>query len=187
MIGAVVVEERDLRTQQEKLAGMRFGTEPEQGPTSSRPFALRGYQLRPLAEFAIRARVLSRMSYPLTPEHELSPLDLALAWGRMAERRVYETLDVSQSGRWYHYSWQRDPPLPEAEMRKSSANMHMIPADDAVRRVLERARPGSMLRLKGLLVEVTNAKGLRWRSSLSREDSGAGACELVYVQAARIE
>ena len=31
------------------------------------------------------------------------------------------------------------------------------------------------------LVEVRGADGWTWRSSLSREDSGNGGCEVVYV------
>jgi hypothetical protein len=37
--------------------------------------------------------------------------------------------------------------------------------------------------LRGRLVEASGADGWRWRSSLTREDSGAGACELVLVDA----
>ena len=32
------------------------------------------------------------------------------------------------------------------------------------------------------LIEVRGADGWRWRSSLTREDTGAGACELVWVE-----
>ena len=35
--------------------------------------------------------------------------------------------------------------------------------------------------LKGALIEIQSSDGWRWRSSLSREDTGAGACELMRV------
>jgi hypothetical protein len=38
-----------------------------------------------------------------------------------------------------------------------------------------------------MLVEVRNNKGWFWRSSLTRSDSGNGACEVVFVEAAEIE
>ena len=38
-------------------------------------------------------------------------------------------------------------------------------------------------RLRGYLVRVEAADGWQWRSSLSRADTGAGACELVLLEA----
>ena len=52
--------------------------------------------------------------------------------------------------------------------------------------VTEQAKAGKMIKLKGLLVEVTHPKGWRWRSSLSRSDSGDGSCEVIFVEAAEI-
>jgi hypothetical protein len=63
---------------------------------------------------------------------------------------------------------------------RSSANMHMIPADDAVAAALRRIERGDRVRIDGWLVQI-EAKDWRWRSSLTRDDSGGGACELVYV------
>jgi hypothetical protein len=60
--------------------------------------------------------------------------------------------------------------------------MHFIPADAAVADALERVREGQVVRFSGLLVEATRPDGWRWRSSLSREDSGGGACEIVFLE-----
>ena len=59
-------------------------------PVQSSPGAagvqmLNGYQLIPLAAFSIRARVLGRENYHFDREADLSPLDLALGWGRMSD------------------------------------------------------------------------------------------------------
>lgn len=137
--------------------------------------------VRPLAGFSIGARVLSREDYRLGREAEFSPVDLALGWGRMAEDAVLSRLDISQGGRWYRYRWTDAPPIPLDEIVRSSANMHMIPADDAVARALARIERGQRVRIDGWLVEVAAGDGWRWRSSLTREDSGGGACELVLV------
>ena len=63
--------------------------------------------------------------------------------------------------------------------------MHLIPANAAVAAELRRVRRDDRVRVDGWLVEAQAADGWRWRSSLSREDSGNGACELVYVCAIR--
>ncbi|HVI60322.1 MAG TPA: hypothetical protein VM619_15810 [Luteimonas sp.] len=150
-------------------------------PASLGDFALQPATLRPLAGFSVSARVLSREDYSIGREAELSPTDLALGWRAMADDAVLSRLQVSQSARWYTYRWQGEPPLPVDELVRSSANMHLIPSDAAVARALRRVRAGDRVRIDGWLVEAAAPDGWRWRSSLSREDSGSGACELVYV------
>ncbi|OJX29163.1 MAG: hypothetical protein BGO74_14095 [Burkholderiales bacterium 68-12] len=169
------------------LAQQAFGAEPLQESTNARPFPLGAYQVHPVAEFAVRARILGREDYRLGREAELSPMDLALGWKRMTEPAVYQALHITQGGRWYRYSWPDQPPIPVHEIVASSSNMHMIPANPAVRQALEQARAGRYIRLQGKLVNITHPSGWRWNSSLSRTDSGAGACELVYVEAAWVE
>ena len=143
--------------------------------------AIGNARLRPLAGFSIEARVLGREDYRMGREADYSPTDLALGWGRMTDDAVLSQLDISQGGRWYRYRWTNAPPIPVAEIVRSSANMHMIPADDAVAAALDRIERGERVRIDGWLVEIDANDGWRWRSSLTRDDSGGGACELVYV------
>lgn len=150
-------------------------------PASMPPFALKAATLRPLAGFSVDARVLSREDYSLGRESELSPTDLALGWRRMAEDAVLSRLQLSQSARFFRYRWQNEPPLAPAEIIRSAANMHMIPFDPATAKALRRVRAGDRVRIDGWLVEADAPDGWRWRSSLTREDTGNGACEVVYV------
>ena len=150
-------------------------------PASLAPFRLEAAELQPLAGFSVDARVLSREDYLAGRESDLSPTDLALGWDRMRETSVLDRLEISQSGRWYQYRWQGEPPLPPREIARSSANMHMIPADRTVAAALARIDAGDRVRIDGWLVEAVTPDGWRWRSSTTREDTGGGACELVYV------
>lgn len=150
-------------------------------PPSLGPFRLQAATLTPLAGFSVDAKVLSRKDYQSGREAELSPTDLALGWGRMRDDRIVERLDISQSGRWFHYRYTGAPPIPEHEIVRSASNMHMIPADDAVAQALDDVRQGDRVRIDGWLVEAQAPDGWRWRSSTSREDSGDGACEVVYI------
>ncbi|HEY1057575.1 MAG TPA: hypothetical protein VGE55_02470 [Limnobacter sp.] len=177
----------DIKHQQQPLSGIQFKKIPEQSPTNIPPFTANNHTITPLARFTIRARVLSVEQYRFDRAAVIAPVDLALAWGRMADPMYYERMEVSQSGRWYFYHWAGEPPLPQQEILESSANMHMIPANDAVRNILKHVRRHQMVRLKGFLVEVNSPDGWRWRSSLRRDDSGDGACEVVYVEAIDIE
>ncbi len=165
-------------------SGVLVSAEPLQtDPASRAPIGHGNYTLTPLADFSIQARVLSRHDYTFDAGAELAPLDLALGWGRMSDTAVIERLDVSQSARFFSYRWKDTPPIPAAEIVRSAANMHLIPADARVARALDRVRVGEIVTLHGQLVDARRADGWRWTSSLTREDSGAGACELVLVDA----
>ena len=179
--------EREKRLQQLQLSSVVFEDEPVQQRSSRDDFEYKGHRIVPLASFAIRARVLATEHYSLDAGAKLSPVDLALGWKRMADPAVYVPLNITQGSRWYRYTWQTQPPIPPAEIIESSANMHMIPANPAVQNVLEGASEGDYILIKGLLVEAHGANGWKWRSSLSRTDSGMGSCELIYVEAAEVE
>jgi hypothetical protein len=133
------------------------------------------------AHFDITARVLSRKDYSGGADARLIPTDLALGWGRMSDSDVLAKIDISQSGRFYYWHV-KEFPIPRREIETSSANMHMIPANEDVKRQLEQVRQGELVRITGFLVEARRADGWRWKTSLTRDDTGAGACELIYVE-----
>lgn len=163
--------------------GVLIETVPDQRePRSSEVIEHGDYRLTPLAEFDLDARVLSREDYRFDEGSDLSPVDFALGWGRMSDTAVIDQLDISQSVRFFSYRWTREPPIPAAEIARSSANMHLIPANSSVERSLDRVRPGALIHLSGQLVEARRADGFIWRSSLTRNDTGGGACELVLVE-----
>lgn len=166
--------------------GVHAAEMPQQEKLDSpRSFGHAGYRVTPLAEFSIRAKVLSREDYSSGRESDLSPLDLALGWGRMSDEAVLQHIEISQSGRWYR--WRTGQlPIPRREIETHSANMHMIPADDLVQDILDDIRRGQIVELSGFLVRADADDGWRWVSSLSREDTGGHSCELVYVKRARI-
>ena len=134
------------------------------------------------ARFELTARVLSREDYRFDAGASLAPMDLALGWGPMSDSSVLAKISISQSHRFYY--WRVDDfPIPPRDIETSSANMHMIPADDTVRRALERVEPGQVIHLQGFLVDASRPDGWRWRTSMTRNDTGNGACELVFVEA----
>ncbi len=150
-------------------------------------FMLDDYLLTRKAAFEIRARVLSTEEYFMGREADLSPIDLALGWGPMSNQAVLDQLKISQSGRWFRWRYEGSPPVPEPLIISSSGNMHMIPSNKSIERRLKQLRRGSIIRLEGYLVDVDHDSGWRWRSSMSRNDTGDGACELVYVELLEVE
>ena len=145
-----------------------------------------GYAIQPLARFSIEARVLRAEHYVFDRGAELAPVDLALGWGTMSDSAVLEKLDISQGMRFYYWKPIDKLPIPRRDIETQSANMHLVPANDAVARVLKDARRGSIVKLSGYLIEVRGSDGFRWRSSLTRNDTGSGACELIWVESVEL-
>lgn len=143
---------------------------------------LAGYQLNAVAEYALTARVLSTRSYAHDRGSKLVPVDVAAGWGRMSDRRVLEQLEISQAFRFFFYEWRGAPPIPQQEIIAHAANMHIIPANREVAAAVSRLHPGEVVTMRGALVNARGEGGHVWNTSLSREDSGAGACELFYVE-----
>lgn len=161
---------------------------PEQVPIpdGAAAHAVHDYDLVPLARFKITARVLSTHRYRGGRESKLAPVDLALGWGRMSDSAVLSAFRISQSARAFHWS-AAELPIPEDEILTSAANMHLIPADDAVRSRIEQVRAGDVVAFEGSLVEVfAREDDWSWCSSLSRHDTGNGACEVVYVESIEV-
>lgn len=155
------------------------------GDLAAGSLSVEGHSVTALEAFSIEARVLGREDYRLDRGARLSPTDLALGWGPMADPAVSEQIEIRQRNRWYY--WRVDElPIPRRDIERHSANMHMIPANPEVARVLGEVRAGQMIRLSGQLVRIDGADGFRWVSSLSREDTGDGACELIWVEQLQI-
>ena len=167
----------------EQPPGVLVGGEPVQRDVQAAPFRVRDYTLTPRARFRAEARVLAGERYHFAREADLMPRDLALGWGVMSDSSVIEQLAISQSDRFYFWK-SRSSALPAQveQIIASSANMHLIPASDSVARAIDRARVGQVIELEGMLVDVALPKGGNLRTSLTRTDSGAGACEIVYVE-----
>ena len=146
-----------------------------------------GFSLRPLANYRVQARVLSKCRYRWSKDAEIAPWDFALGWGPMSDSAVLEKLNISQDGRFYHWTC-RDFPIPKEDIIEHSANVHLIPANDRVRGLLDDVREGEVVDLSGYLVEATHpAMSRPWTSSLIRHDYGAGACEILYVRSVRVK
>ncbi|MCH8227827.1 MAG: hypothetical protein IIC63_05385 [Proteobacteria bacterium] len=146
-----------------------------------------GYELTPRAEFEIRARVLARKDYNWGTEADLSPVDLALGWGVMSDQAVLDRIEISQGSRWYYTRYELPAPISEKEIIQNSGNMHMVPAQNRIRKKLKDVRVGDIVRLRGRLVDIDHPSGWHWRTSLSRDDTGSGSCEIVYLEDIEIE
>jgi len=163
--------------------GVLAPDEPRQGDLARAAVVHHGrWTLTPRATYDVTARVLSREDYRFDALADLVPEDLALGWGAMSDNRVLAAFDISQSARFYSWRPREALPIPRDDVVSHSANTHVIPADAVVRAELARLRVGQVVHLHGQLVDGVRDDGASVHTSLTRTDSGAGACEVMLVE-----
>jgi len=140
------------------------------------------YSVTAFATFRLEAKVLARERYRNDREADLSPIDLALGWRRMSDQKVVDEIKISQRGRWYEWRTKGALPIPQRDIEQCSANMHLLPKNDRVRKAMLAVRTGEIISLDGYLVNVSAPDGWSWQSSATRSDTGSGACEVIWVE-----
>ncbi len=152
-------------------------------------FAAHGYTLIGRARYNITARVLRRENYHVDGGATLAPVDLGVGWGPMSDSTVIDQLEFSQMGRFLYWRPRngREFPVPLAMLVTNAAQMHLIPASDDIEARLKRLRPGQVVTIGGHLVDVRGPGGFSWNTSLTRTDTGNGACEIVRVESLAVD
>lgn len=162
--------------------------EPLQGEAGdTTPLRHGRWMLTPRASYDITARILSRADYRFDAMADLVPEDLALGWGPMSDNRVLRDFDISQSVRFYTWEPRGPLPIPRESVISHSANTHLIPADERIRTEIGRLRQGDVVRLTGSLVDAKRDDGAFIHTSLTRLDTGPGACEVLLVESVELQ
>lgn len=177
LIGWMVWPEKEIKYP----PGILVNDDPyQENVVNGTPWEKDDYKITPLADFHLKARVLHLEWYHLDRESDLAPVDLALGWGEMSDQANLDQIDISQGNRWYHWSTKHFP-VSRRIIETKSANMHIIPASDEINDRLDNVIKGDIIELTGYLVFIKGKDGWKWKSSLSRGDTGGGACEVVWV------
>jgi hypothetical protein len=161
--------------------------------SSPQTFTLKGYTITKVASYVATARVIATSyNWWLDPLNEISRMDLALGWGCMADKRVLHQLSILHDRRHLGLSYLHDhvynaenQVILSTEIMCSSANTHIIPANDNIEKIVESLHRNQIVTLTGSLVNLSKS-GVFWNTSLAREDTGDGACEIMYVDSVKI-
>jgi hypothetical protein len=137
-----------------------------------------------LAEYELKGIVKGKKSYRDFAS-QISKYDIAIAWGDLNKEELDQHVKYSQSSRWYLYRYSPEFPEDEAYIVNNSANVHLVHADDEILKKLKKVGRDDYIILKGYLIEAAFGNG-PWRSSLTRTDTGNGACEIMYVTSVEI-
>ncbi len=162
--------------------GILAASEPQQTDlTSGDKLQVGRWTLTMRAHYQVTARILSRERYHFDALADLVPEDLALGWGPMSDSRVLRSIDITQSNRFYYWRIPAGSPLALNSIITHSDNTHVIPRTPLVRALLSRLRPGQVVTLSGELVDGLRNDGVWIKTSMVRNDTGAGACEVLLV------
>ena len=185
---------RDWR---ERVDPARAAAEPLQEEVSGEPveFERKGFRIRltPRATYRIAGYAVETSRLLLDDWDFVSPLDVALVWGPVADPAALRHMRFHLSRRYVSWFWEGDlPPRVRPALPSHIANNHLVPASEEVAQELDRIRVGDLVTLAGRLVdiEIRDASGRvvrRSPTSLSRLDTGSGACEQIWVESAEVE
>lgn len=192
LLGAVVlfgfrhpIELRLLR--HESVPAPLVSKEPVQEADGKGPFEFRAgrrrYRVVPRFRWDESGRVLSERPYRLATAAVLIPHDLVLGWGPVVLPPYAGRIHFTQYARFYMWGTS-DRSLDRQTIATHTANTHVIPSDDRLRRALACVARGDDVRLEGWLVDVEgiDEPSFRWATSTSREDEGPGGCETVFLK-----
>lgn len=171
-----------------------LGAEPLQHALTAPAFEARAggvdYRVAPVADYEITGLVVSRHDadtwwdwiHRASKDH-LNVVDLCMVWGVNAAHGAYEKMSFS-SGQFVCYFSSRDDAAWEPQYIRALSNNHLLAEDSGIARQLRRLRVGDQVRIGGQLASYSHQAGFAFTrgTSLTREDTGNGACETIFVR-----
>jgi hypothetical protein len=184
--------QRDALPSPERLAAPTFD-EPLQLPTDRAPFQTTvggiEYTVRPLYTYDLSGLVVSKHNADTwwdwihaATNDKLNVTDLCVVWGANAHRGIYRELDFS-SGEFTCYVESHSLEAWAAFDMTALSNNHLLTDDPRLAKVLRNVRVGDQIHFRGYLAEYSHHHGFAYHrgTSITRTDTGNGACETVFA------
>jgi len=141
------------------------------------------------AAYRVRGVVVGRENYHSGWNSLISPADVALCWGKLAESGTYKRLKWSQGNRWYFWRVGEEFGYNNDFVARHSSNNHLIPATPNLVKAVKSLKEGDAVEMTGHLVDVTavrKSENYFWNSSVSTTDHGDGSCEIIYLTQVKV-
>lgn len=144
------------------------------------------YYIQPLYDYDIYGMVVSyrhhNSKYGLHKlwNDNLNVADFCLVWRDNAFKAQFDKLDF-YSGQFTCNVKTSDRQAWESFNMFQLSNNHLLTADTSIRDKLKDIKIGDQIRIRGWLSSYRNSKGGSRGTSITRDDSGNGACETIYV------
>jgi hypothetical protein len=168
--------------------------EPIQEPTRTPPFETRvgdiTYTIKPVADYEIWGLVVSAHDSGGWLDYihkawndDLNVVDLCVVFAENVQSGGYVGLDYS-SGQFVCYVQTHSTERWQRFSMRALSNNHLLADRPAIAAKLRDVQIGDQVRIRGQLAEYAHNHGFPFRrgTSLTRDDTGNGACETIYVQ-----
>lgn len=170
--------------------------QPVQQPVRLDPFTFeymeKRYIVKPLAVYEIWGLVVTHNDISSIADmyHDSSSVDfkdLCVIWGKNLSSNNFHQVKY-HSEPWTCFYRPQSRAAWEQFSPNELSNNHLLSRRDEVREVIRNATVGDQIHMKGLLVGYAEESYPQYMrtSSLVRDDTGNGACEVMFVEAARI-
>ncbi|MCX4026749.1 hypothetical protein H0A36_01095 [Endozoicomonas sp. SM1973] len=163
---------------------------PKQQRTNKKPFNIYKndvlYKVEPLYDYALTGLVVSYNhhdgqfgSHKRWQDH-INVADLCVVWGDNAKK-----LDLNKfefwSGEFTCFYQTKDYLQYKLFKNNELSNNHLITDSEIIRDAISDVKIGDQIKIKGWLSKYSNHLGGSRGTSTTREDTGNGACETIYV------
>jgi len=164
---------------------------PVQKETTRQPFSIdhRGtrYEITPLADYEFWGMVVSHnninaFSDIYHDENSVDIKDICVIWGNNTEGEIYKEVDFHNEP--WSCRWEYDSERAYSKFDISQiSNNHLVASDSDILQKISEVNVGDQVYLSGMLVKYS-PENEDWErvSSLTREDTWMGACEVVFVE-----
>lgn len=150
------------------------------------------YTASPSYDYTITGIVVSKQDYEPQETDVTLPMryDICMVWGKNATSGIYLSPDVSfsQNQRFCNFNYSGSLDFNKAEL----SNNHIVTTDQAILDKIKMIRRGDEISITGYLINMNampnssavydSTKVTKWDTSITRTDTGAGACEVIYVK-----
>ena len=169
---------------------------PIQSDTKATPFDFEygsaNYVIEPLAEYEIYGLIVTHNDPTgwgdiYHDDASVDFRDLCLLWGTNLSPAVFNNFEF-WSEPWTCNARTQSTAAFQVFDQRALGNNHLLSADEEVRHTINSAQIGDQIHLKGQLINYYPPGLSQYgrRSSLTRDDTGNGACEVVFVRSAEI-
>jgi len=167
--------------------------EPRQTPTASEPFQIEAegiqYRIEPLFDYELDGVVVSLHDSDVfwdiyhTKDWKdfINIRDLCVVWGDNVSSGVFRDMAYKNTT-WTCWVSSDDSATAQRFAWNQLSNNHLLTHSGYLYRAIKSAEIGDQIHFSGKLANYSHAGGFSRGTSTSRNDTGNGACETVYVE-----
>jgi hypothetical protein len=110
----------------------------------------------------------------------LNIADICVVWGKNATNLNLNAIDF-WSGIFTCNFETKDSQVWQQFKPKQIANNHLLTENEEIRDIIADVQIGDQIQISGMLAKYKNNQGFNRGTSITRTDTGNGACETIYV------